>query len=494
MGVNHSVQGTETVTLLNTLAVLTGNIGRPGASPFSITGQCNAMGTRETGFTASMPGYRAYDDPAAPGRAGRSCWGIDEARLPDRARPGLPRHHQRGRVAARSRACGSSAPTRSCRTRTATSLEFALRVARPARRAGRRSRRRPPRSPTSCCPPRSGARRTARSPTASAGCRGCAPRSPRRARPAPTSTSSRRSPSAGAAPTSCSPGWRDPQDAFEEWRRVSAGRPCDYSGITWDRIDEAGGVQWPCPTGDDVPLGGTPRLYTDGALQPPDGRAQVYAGRAGADPRRAAARRTRSCSTPAARSSTGTPAPRPAGSRSSRGWRPRRGSRCTPPTPTRLASALGRLGAGGVAAAARSSASGLRVTAIVRAGEVFIPFHWDERCANRLTDRRVRPDQPRAELQAVRRADRAGLDRGEPTRTSSPGNRADTCRRDHEPGAARASRSGSPPTADGTSRPRCSSAAAPRSCTPRRSARCRSAPTNRCGRPPSRSSPGGREP
>ena len=65
MGVNHSVQGTETVTLLNTLCLLTGNIGRPGAAPFSITGQCNAMGTRETGFTASMPGYRGYDDPTA---------------------------------------------------------------------------------------------------------------------------------------------------------------------------------------------------------------------------------------------------------------------------------------------------------------------------------------------------------------------------------------------------------------------------------------------
>ncbi len=65
MGVNHSVQGTETVTLLNTLAVLTGNIGQAGRAPFSITGQCNAMGTREAGFTASMPGYRAYDDPVA---------------------------------------------------------------------------------------------------------------------------------------------------------------------------------------------------------------------------------------------------------------------------------------------------------------------------------------------------------------------------------------------------------------------------------------------
>ena len=73
MGVNHSVQGTETVTLLNTLCLLTGNIGRPGAAPFSITGQCNAMGTRETGFTASMPGYRAYDDPERPRASWPSC-------------------------------------------------------------------------------------------------------------------------------------------------------------------------------------------------------------------------------------------------------------------------------------------------------------------------------------------------------------------------------------------------------------------------------------
>src|SRR5262249_23599743 len=81
MGVNHSVQGTDTVTLLNSLAVLTGNIGRRGAAPFSITGQCNAMGTREAGFTASMPGYRAYDDPTARAELA-ALWGIDESRLP----------------------------------------------------------------------------------------------------------------------------------------------------------------------------------------------------------------------------------------------------------------------------------------------------------------------------------------------------------------------------------------------------------------------------
>jgi assimilatory nitrate reductase catalytic subunit len=62
MGVNHSTQGAVTVAAINNLALLTGNIGRAGASPFSITGQCNAMGTRESGFASSMPGYRKFED------------------------------------------------------------------------------------------------------------------------------------------------------------------------------------------------------------------------------------------------------------------------------------------------------------------------------------------------------------------------------------------------------------------------------------------------
>src|SRR5205823_11526751 len=81
MGVNHSTKGAETVNAINNLALITGQIGRAGASPFSITGQCNAMGTRETGFTSSMPGYRKFDDPADR-RELAAIWGIEESRLP----------------------------------------------------------------------------------------------------------------------------------------------------------------------------------------------------------------------------------------------------------------------------------------------------------------------------------------------------------------------------------------------------------------------------
>ena len=60
MGVNQSSIGTDTIISICNLSLITGNLGKKGASAFSITGQCNAMGTREFGFTSSIPGYRNY--------------------------------------------------------------------------------------------------------------------------------------------------------------------------------------------------------------------------------------------------------------------------------------------------------------------------------------------------------------------------------------------------------------------------------------------------
>ena len=89
MGVNHSTIGTATVNAICNLALLTGQIGRAGAAPFSITGQCNAMGTREAGFTSSMPGYRKFDNPADRAELA-ALWGIDESAAARQARPAYP--------------------------------------------------------------------------------------------------------------------------------------------------------------------------------------------------------------------------------------------------------------------------------------------------------------------------------------------------------------------------------------------------------------------
>ncbi|HBB35652.1 MAG TPA: nitrate reductase catalytic subunit [Cyanobacteria bacterium UBA9273] len=64
MGVNQSTEGTAKVRTIINLHLMTGNIGKPGAGPFSLTGQPNAMGGREVGgLSHLLPGYRFVKNP-----------------------------------------------------------------------------------------------------------------------------------------------------------------------------------------------------------------------------------------------------------------------------------------------------------------------------------------------------------------------------------------------------------------------------------------------
>ena len=59
MGINQSSEGTAKVRSLINLHLMTGQIGKPGCGPFSLTGQPNAMGGREAGgLSHLLPGYR----------------------------------------------------------------------------------------------------------------------------------------------------------------------------------------------------------------------------------------------------------------------------------------------------------------------------------------------------------------------------------------------------------------------------------------------------
>lgn len=55
--------------------------------------------------------------------------------------------------------------------------------------------------------------------------------------------------------------WHDAESAFEAWKRCSAGRPCDYTGLSYERLRGGSGIQWPCNA--EHP-DGTERLYADG--------------------------------------------------------------------------------------------------------------------------------------------------------------------------------------------------------------------------------------
>jgi ferredoxin-nitrate reductase len=64
MGLNQYAEGTAKVRTLINLHLMTGNVGKPGAGPFSLTGQPNAMGGREAGgLSHILPGYRLVKNP-----------------------------------------------------------------------------------------------------------------------------------------------------------------------------------------------------------------------------------------------------------------------------------------------------------------------------------------------------------------------------------------------------------------------------------------------
>jgi len=62
MGINQSTHGSDGVVGINNLALITGNIGKPGGTSLSITGQCNAMGTREWSSCSGLPNYRTLEN------------------------------------------------------------------------------------------------------------------------------------------------------------------------------------------------------------------------------------------------------------------------------------------------------------------------------------------------------------------------------------------------------------------------------------------------
>ena len=69
------------------------------------------------------------------------------------------------------------------------------------------------------------------------------------------------------------PPWDEPEEAFEAWKQCSAGRPVDYTGLTYALLHDRGGIQWPCTV--DAPEG-TERLYVDARFPTSPDRCESY--------------------------------------------------------------------------------------------------------------------------------------------------------------------------------------------------------------------------
>jgi anaerobic selenocysteine-containing dehydrogenase len=381
MGVNHSTKGTETVNAINNLALLTGNIGRTGASPFSITGQCNAMGTREAGFTSGIPGYRKFEDENDRNDIAR-LWNLPVERIPERRGLAYPDIIEAA-VAKKIRALwilGTnplvSFPNIDVLKHALGNLDFLVvqdgfhptpttelaDLVLPAAIWGEKegtytnSERRVSKVNAAVQPPGE-ARSDFDIFLAVAQRLGCR--------------------------EELFPGWSEPRDAFEEWRQVSAGRLCDYSGISYAKLERCGGIQWPYPEETDAAALASRRLYSDGRFETADGRARLLPTQWEAFPEQPNSEFPLILNTGRTvehwhtRTKTG-------GVPILQRMSPRAWLEMNPQDAVRLdLHAHDRVEV--ISARGRVSKVELRITEIIAPGQVFLPFHFAETNANQIT-------------------------------------------------------------------------------------------------------------
>jgi len=265
-GLNQSTHGADNGAALIHLHLATGQIARAGAGPFSLTGQPNAMGGRETGTMATLlPGHR---DPAdAEDRAELArLWGIDALpATPGKTAVELFEAAAEGEIDSLWIACtnpAQSMPDQAlvrralarvpfvvlqdayAHTETAAYADLLLPAATWGERSGTmtNSERRVARSEAAVPPP------------------GQARADWRIARDFARRLAARIAPARAALF-----GWPDAAAVFDEYQQLTAGRDLDLSGIDL----AAAPVQWPLRDGR-----GSQRLYLDRRFATADGRAR----------------------------------------------------------------------------------------------------------------------------------------------------------------------------------------------------------------------------
>lgn len=271
MGANQSTVGTLKNRALINLCLATGQIGRPGSGPLSLTGQPNAMGGRETGGLAHLlPGYRKVSDP--DDRAAMALhWGVDVEDMS--ATPGLPAVAlfdalEAGTVKAVWIMATNPLVSLPDGQRARAALERAeLVVVQDPHHPTETSSLAHAVLPAAAWPEKAG---TMTSSERRIGLVRAVVRPPGEAKPDWQIVAGlARHLGYGDAFA-----WPDAAAVFDEFAACTAGRPCDLTGVSHERLRREGGLQWPCPAElvEDHP--GTVRLYADHRFPTPDGRAR----------------------------------------------------------------------------------------------------------------------------------------------------------------------------------------------------------------------------
>ncbi|MEO4049252.1 molybdopterin-dependent oxidoreductase [Pseudomonas sp. CAU 1711] len=275
MGLNQSSAGSAKNSALINLHLATGQIGKVGAGPFSLTGQPNAMGGRETGSLSNLlPGHREAANPEHRAEVAR-YWGVDS--LPENT--GLTAVElfeavREGRIKALWIACTNPAQSLPDQQKIHEALSLCpFVVVQEAFFTTETCQYADLLLPAASWGEKEGS--VTNSERRISHVRRAVP-APAEARPdwAIVCDFARR------LEPQLRPGlpslfdFNSAQALFEEYKHLTQGRDLDLSGLSYAILDDQGPQQWPFPAG---ARQGTARLYGDGRFPTTSGRARFVA-------------------------------------------------------------------------------------------------------------------------------------------------------------------------------------------------------------------------
>ncbi|MEW6312678.1 MAG: molybdopterin-dependent oxidoreductase [Pseudomonadota bacterium] len=270
-GLNQSVHGTDKNAALINLHLATGMIGKPGAGPFSLTGQPNAMGGREVGGMANL--LSAHRDLANPIHRAEvaKMWGVPEVpAMPGKTAVEMFEAVRRGEIKALWIACTNPVHSLPDAGSVRAALSVAeLVVVQDAYRNIDTADYADVLLPATSWGEKEGTvtnseRRISRVRRAVAG-----PGSSRADWDIAADFARRLARYLGKAEPSFA--YQMPEQIFNEHRATTVGRDLDIGGLSYALLEQRGPQQWPFPMGATV---GRQRLYEDGVFPTPSARAR----------------------------------------------------------------------------------------------------------------------------------------------------------------------------------------------------------------------------
>ncbi|WP_433362917.1 molybdopterin oxidoreductase family protein [Actinoplanes sp. CA-142083] len=266
-GFYQSHQATAAAVAVNNLHLLRGMLGRPGAGVLQMNGQPTAQNTRETGADGDLPGFRNWNNPAHIDELA-GIWNVDSATIPHWAPP--THAMQIWRYAEQ----GSIKMLWISGTNPAVSLPELARIRRILARpdlfvvAQDIFRTETTEFADVVLPAATWGEKTGTFTNADR----TVHLSEKAVEPPGEARSdldifldfARRMDfrDRDGEPLIT---WTDPESAYEAWQRCSAGRPCDYTAITYERLRAEGGIQW-----------GGERLYAGGVFNTDSDYCETY--------------------------------------------------------------------------------------------------------------------------------------------------------------------------------------------------------------------------